>query len=287
MEPSEDTPKPLGALAQIGQFFFSVFKYVDDLPLEDKQPIKEAFAACFSADPRLRATAKLLTHQDDELRRVLSGAGWLVLPRDINGPIKRELLTLGRQGNPSLIDSYLCSLFNGENTSKLQGKIESWFALPYLNDRRQIILDAAAAHTSRKWTLSIPALFPLVDGLTRRFRRERLRPGKKSAGAMQVGRVAGYYRRKEPKLFGVSLDDFVRKYLYATFDFNEGNPPSSINRHGILHGEIPDYATEANSLRVILLLDTIAQFIRAFEEKRRKQRTRVPSGQKRMDTPKR
>lgn len=269
MQPAQNTPKPPGFLGQIGQFFFGVFRYVDDLPLDDKQRIKEAFTACLSADPRLRPTAKLLRQEDDELRRALSGAGWWVLPRDINGPIKRHLRELGREGNPAMIDSYLCSLFNGENTPKLRDKIESWFDLPYLNDRKRIILDAADAHNSRKWTLSIPTLFPLVDGLTRKFRRERLRAGKKPGGTMQVSRVTDYYKRKQPKLFGASLDDLVRKHLYANFDFNAGKPPSSVNRHGVLHGEISDYATEANSLRVFLLLDTIAQFIRAFEGKKR------------------
>jgi len=275
MQPTQNTPKPPGFLSWLGQLFVRILRHVDALPLEDKQPFKDALLAVLSADARFRETAKLLTQDDIELRRVLSDECWWVLPRDINGPIKRDLLRLSREGNPTMIDSYLCSLFNGENARKLQGKIEGWFDLPYLNERKQIILDAVDAHNSRKWTLSIPALLPLADGLTRKFRRERLRPGKKSGSTMQVRRVAEYYKRKQPKLFGASLDDFVRKHLYANFDFGAGGPPSSINRHGILHGEISDYATEANSLRVLLLLDTIAQFIRTFEEKRRNSKSRV------------
>jgi hypothetical protein len=34
----------------------------------------------------------------------------------------------------------------------------------------------------------------------------------------------------------------------------------SMNRHGILRGEIVAYGTETNSLKVFLLLDTIQQF---------------------------
>lgn len=275
MQPAQNAPKPLGVLAQVGQFFVDVLKYVDALPLEDKQPFKEALVAYLSVDTPLRATAKLLTKEDDELRRVLLDRCWWVLPRDINGPIKRDLLRLSREGNPTMIDSYLCSLFNGGNAHKLQEKIESWFDLPYLKERRQIILDAADAHNSGKWTLSIPTLLPLFDGLTRKFRRERLRPGKKPGGTAQVGRVAEYYKRKQPKLFGVSFADFVQKRLYANFDFGTGEPPSSANRHGILHGEISNYATEANSLRVLLLLDTIAQFIRTLEQKRRNSKSHV------------
>jgi hypothetical protein len=61
----------------------------------------------------------------------------------------------------------------------------------------------------------------------------------------------------------------MRKQMFAKFDLNNGVSPSSINRHAILHGEIFDYATEANSLKVFLLLDTISQFIQAVERRRK------------------
>jgi hypothetical protein len=44
----------------------------------------------------------------------------------------------------------------------------------------------------------------------------------------------------------------MRKQMFAKFDLNNGVSPSSINRHANLHGEMFDYATEANSLKVFL-----------------------------------
>jgi hypothetical protein len=246
-----------------------VVQRVDALSLEDKQEAKDAIIALLSASGRHTETIKLLTKQDDELRRVLSDRGWWVLQKDINGPVKRELLRLGREGEADQIDKYLCALFNENDGARLKAKIEMWFEVPYLAERKQIILDSLEAHRSGKWTLSIPALLPLIDGIVRRFRRERLRRSKNQGRTMHVDKFTEYYRKKQPRHFGGSFASFVHKHMFATYDFNNGTPPSSINRHGIMHGEISDYATEANSLRVFLLLDTIAQFIRAIERSRK------------------
>jgi hypothetical protein len=241
----------------------------DALSLEDKQPAKEALLEILSASGRYSASVRLLTKDDEEMRRILSDRGWWVLQRDINGPVKRELLRLGREGKADQIDSYLCALFNENDAAQLRAKVESWLELPYLADRKRVIIDSLEAHKAGKWTLSIPALLPLVDGIVRRFRKEHLRPSKNPGRVIQVRKFAEYYRKKQPKLFGGSFARFMHTHMYAKFDFDSGAPPSSINRHGILHGEIRDYATQANSLRVFLLLDTIAQFIRAFERRRK------------------
>jgi hypothetical protein len=86
---------------------------------------------------------------------------------------------------------------------------------------------------------------------------------------MQVDKFIDYYRRNQPKLFGKSLHSFMHKQVFAKFDFNNGVSPSSINRHAILHGVTFDYATEANSLKVFLSLDTISQFIQVMEFRRK------------------
>jgi hypothetical protein len=219
---------------------------LDELPIETKQEIKECWIHLLSISGN-RASITQLTKEDDALSSILSAHGWWILQRDINGPIKRELLRLGRAGNTSEIDCYLCSLFNENDGARLRERIEPWFKLPYLAHRKQIILDSLEAHKAGKWTLTVPALLPLVDGLMRRFRQERLRGSKNPNRVMHADKFADYYRRNQPKLFGKSFGRFVREHMFAKFDLNNGASPSSINRHAILHGEIFDYVTEANS----------------------------------------
>ena len=268
----------------IGHLARSVFntlgefaKKIDELPLEDKQEIKEGLIDLLSINGKHRASVRLLTREDDELSRILSARGWWILQRDINGPVKRELLRLEREGKTSGIDCFLCSLFNENDGARLGERIEDWFKLPYLADRKQIILDSLEAHKSGKWTLTVPALLPLVDGLMRRFRKEHLGRSKNPKRSNSEDKFAAYYRRKQPRLFGKSVASFIREHMFATFDFNNGASPSSINRHAILHGQIFDYGTEANSLRVFLLLDTISQFVQAVERRRKTSAVCKPS----------
>jgi hypothetical protein len=84
---------------------------------------------------------------------------------------------------------------------------------------------------------------------------------------MQVHKFAEYYRRKEPALWGTPFETIVKTVVYSHFDFGTTTRPSSLNRHGILHGEIADYATEAHSLKTFLLIDTIAGFVKVFEKR--------------------
>jgi hypothetical protein len=248
---------------KLGEFAIKV----DELPIEAKQEIKEGFVRMLAISGKHRASIKLLTQEDDELSRILSARGWWILQRDINGPVKRELLRLGREGKTSEIDCYLCSLFNENDGARLRERIEAWFKLPYLADRKPIILDSLEAHKAGKWTLTVPALLPLVDGLMRRFRKEHLRRSKNPNKTIHADKFVDYYRRNQPKLFGKSFASFVREHMFAKFDFSNGASPSSINRHAILHGEAFDYATEVNSLKVFLLLDTISQFIQTVERR--------------------
>jgi len=264
-----------------GQFIRSFFsalgqalKKLDEAPLEHKQELKEQLIGLLSTTDRNRATIRLLTKEDDELSRILDAHGWWILAKDINGPVKRELIRLGQSADTSAISGYLCSLFRENDAARLKERIDAWCTLPYLADRKQIVLDSLEAHKAGKSTLTVPALLPLVDGMMRKFQRQYLRPGHPNK-AIQVKKFVDYFCRNQPKLFGKAFRAFMYKQMFATFDFNNGVCPSSINRHAILHGEIFDYATEANSLRVFLMLDTLSQFIQVTERRRKASAERV------------
>src|SRR6267142_3915008 len=182
---TQNTTRPVGQfLWQLARSFFNalgeIVQKIDELPLEAKQGVKEGVVHLLSRTGQSRATLELLTGEDEELSRILSACGWWVLQRDINGPVKRALLRLGREGKTAEIDRYLCAMFTENGAARLREKIDTWSKLSYFADREQIVLDALEAHIGGKWTLAIPALLPLVDGLTRRFRKDYLRRSKNS-----------------------------------------------------------------------------------------------------------
>jgi len=220
--------------------------------------------------------AHFLFKDDRELAEVLSRYEWWVLERDINGSIQRDILRLGRKGTQKEIDEYLCALFREDNHARLEKKVAAWFKTPYLAEHAEIVAQCLAAHKEGKFCLSVATLLPLLNGLTRRFRRETFgtRPQKSSTGAphrrkaVEVALVAEYYQSLEPPLWGQPLFEAIKTKFYGGYGFGSGTAPTSLNRHGILHGEIFDYGTEVNSLKVFLLLDTFQHFCRSVQERK-------------------
>jgi hypothetical protein len=62
--------------------------------------------------------------------------------------------------------------------------------------------------------------------------------------------------------------DFVQGQVFAKSSFGKNPPPDNpFNRHWILHGRVPLYWSEANSLRAFLLVHVLAQVARLAEDR--------------------
>ena len=159
-----------------------------------------------------------------------------------------------------LVDEFICGKFREREFEMLEGAVARWWCVRYLKERQNIILDALSAHKNGIYTLSIPAVLPLLDGLAFEIiehgssRKHTTEAAERyyQHEAANLNRLAEDY---EDALWSDLFCTAVREYVYAGYDFRAERPPSVINRHGILHGRLKDYSTEANSLRVFLLLD--------------------------------
>jgi hypothetical protein len=81
-----------------------------------------------------------------------------------------------------------------------------------------------------------------------------------------VKQVARDWKTQEQELWTQLYVDVVIDVMYDNVDFT--NKPPYLNRHFILHGRMPDYATDLNSLRVILLADSVAHLWRAKQKQK-------------------
>ncbi len=122
--------------------------------------------------------------------------------------------------------------------------------------RLAIVSDALDAHDSGKFTLSVPVLLAQADGICWDIFDRFL-----------FTNHAGRLDRRIRELIGVSPgSDFMCEALLrrgslqvqtSVRDQKQASEPryGPLNRHGVLHGVDADYATEANSLRAVLLID--------------------------------
>jgi hypothetical protein len=259
-------------------FAFKAMEAYDALPLEPKYRIKKYFQMVLVQGGH-RETADILLRDETELAKVLANQGWWVLERDITGPIQRDILRLAQKDGPGEIDTYFCKLFSENNYALLDTKVQSWLANNYMAERKEIVLDCLWAHKQQRYTLTIPSLLSLFDGLTRGSVR-RSKQGNnlqgKRAGSIRVKQFADTYRRKEPSLWSSGFRRVINEFVFESFKFDSQVPRTSLNRHGILHGEIAHFGTESNSLKLFLMIDTVQNFIQACERDSLARRSLAP-----------
>lgn len=148
-----------------------------------------------------------------------------------------------------------------------------------------IFENALDAHKHSKWTLSIPALLPQIEGIAIDILRERgldfSRKSlviKKSAKRKTAQTLASQVFSLLP-IDSFSLSEMVAIYtllhylegqLYGWTDFlgeaNQSEEQDSLNRHAILHGVQINYASQENSLKCFLVLDALQLTTKALKQ---------------------
>jgi hypothetical protein len=153
------------------------------------------------------------------------------------------------------VKEYVFRKFRRDKYRLLNRTVRGWWRVPYMNKRKKAIRAAINAHKKRHFELAIPALLPLIDGLAAEIADGI--PNLKT-GTICAKEVATMYNAAEGEVWSECVEQVVYGLVYKDYSFKTAKrPPSSVNRHGILHGRVVDYGSELNSYRVIFLLDVM------------------------------
>lgn len=136
----------------------------------------------------------------------------------------------------------------------LEGMITRWGEQGHIPHRLPILRDAVRAHCDGRYTLSIPAVLPQLEGTIAEMFGHR---GKIRGQHVQKYHAAAFAGAPASDNGGVN---FFRAVLLDRFEW--GDPIPLFSRHAILHGADTCYATAANSLRAFVTLD---QFLNAVQ----------------------
>ena len=148
----------------------------------------------------------------------------------------------------------------------LEGLVQKWWSNAGLAKRRRLLEDALSAHKESKFTLSVSALMPHVEGIVSDWIAAQL-PGDK---------VPFRQESKTKKFKDVVKQGLPPAFLYArileaTIDFILSGPVTATfkkwgdtlsdefaNRHAFGHGKYEEEQfSEENSIKLFLLLDTL------------------------------
>jgi hypothetical protein len=183
---------------------------------------------------------------------ILGQGGWVGMEWHFTESQARSALEICKRKGDTAMNDAMARYFNGNECALLSEMTEAWSSIPYLRDRQAIITDALSAHREGRFTLTVPSLLPLAEGLSVEILGNPVR----KENAVKV--VARDWKQREAEIWAQVFADVIENVVYKSYDFRNA-PAPYLNRHGILHGQIPDYATGANSVRVFLLIDAIAR----------------------------
>lgn len=203
-----------------------------------------------------------ITQAEKTTVEAFRAAGWPIAP-SMPRELRMRVVQLHRQGKSRYASQSILGYYRRNNFENLYSMVSSWEGHYLFQSRMHIVRDAVDAHVDGKYTLSVPALLPLVEGCLTDYVRSNTLPAR-------LGKIRDVYTAAigDPMDYGLAEWAIVQTLLYQLqmniYDFTDFESElervasrRKANRHTILHGITPKYDKESHSLRVLLLLDAI------------------------------
>lgn len=169
------------------------------------------------------------------------------------------------KGNKAAIANFFRRVYHKNNYQHLRKTVDGWNDNTLFQSRMRIIVDALDSHCSRKYTLSIPALLPVAEGIATEYcKKVCIYETKMKSRGKQKIQKALEDKRSKTALNILSLDLFflvINEITYKNTDElkeTKSNYKNFLNRHAVLHGIQKNYATAKNSLQCFMLLDVLS-----------------------------
>lgn len=194
----------------------------------------------------------LMAHEEYSLKLFCKENGFYWFSTAITLQDTLEISRMLRSG--TLTVQHLMSVYKSKLTQdNVFGLLEGADQLhPALASRLPILKDAVEAHFTGKYSLSIPALFPQIEGFHREYGHFAQKQDFSPALPKEI-----WNARLLPSL----TDSATFFNAYLTNLFKGGQPADTFNRNPILHGMTASYASEDWSLTLILIVLEIRLFL--------------------------
>jgi len=175
----------------------------------------------------------------------------------------QQLLRTRQRKGLKAVDEFVCRRFRKDRYRLLTRMSRKWSKMPYLTQNRGAFKDALKAHRDGRYRVSITMLLPLIDGLAREI---VIACKGKTRKIIVADEAVEILEERHGDIWTDGLKLVVEQVVFARCDPRKSvKPRLSLNRHAILHGiASPRYASEANSLRIILVLDVFARLLQGI-----------------------
>jgi len=209
---------------------------------------------------------KLIDFRKDE-KKALIEKGWIMCPSlmQISYSALNRAVIKYREGDGGRALTKLIKQFYGasNNWEYLSKTVNSWGKHKlFTKQRMRIIKDSFWAHQHKKYTLSIPSLLPIIEGIAGDYcnKVKGLKVPKEKT-TRKVKEVVKLLKLQGDKYEAEILLELILNQLYASTDsnkFRKSKNKKKLNRHGILHGSYSGYPDATRSLKCFMILDVLS-----------------------------
>lgn len=191
-----------------------------------------------------------------------NAAGWPIVP-SMSLQLIVRVVGLYREKKVRYASRVIISFYHRRNFEHLNRMVEDWAIHPLFAPRMHILRDALEAHRQGKYTLSVPALLPQIEGILSDYVVANDIPAK-------LGKIYKVYNAAlgDPNSHNLArwtvatLLYQLKNNVYDRTDFDkEIEKPINrrrITRHTILHGIALKYDKPIHSLKTFVLLDALS-----------------------------
>jgi hypothetical protein len=202
-------------------------------------------------------------------RNVILKSGWWITPSIMQIPYGQfsEAIEKYEQGDNRAMTSLFASVYQGNNCKYLSRVIREWQKNKYFKPWKQHLEQSLNAHIRKEYSLSIPVLLLVAEGIAKNYCKDKKIPFNWSKGNDKITKAlkkAGHSDKEvddnlymlEIDLFFASIDDKI--YQKTSLLKKNRGFRYILNRHAVLHGLTSKYGTQKNSLQGFMLLDMLS-----------------------------
>jgi hypothetical protein len=200
----------------------------------------------------------------DEEKVALKETGWIMCP-SVGGMFASNLRLAVVKYNKGDKGKALTNLMKdyygvNNNWNRLEKTIHIWKTNKlFTKQRMKIIEDCFWAHSSEKYTLSIPSLLPIIEGVAGDYCKRKGLKIPESKSTKKAKETAKLLEKQGDNYESEILLSLIESQLYIdSSKLKKNRNKKYLNRHGILHGSYSGYADSTRSLKCFLVLDVLS-----------------------------
>lgn len=211
--------------------------------------------------------AERIREQKKRLRESMLKSGWWLTPSLMKVPVNWLLQAVSdyQNGSRAAITNLFRKIYQRENCKNLESVVINWRRNKLFSPWQNHIADALDSHKNKKYTLSVPVLLLVAEGIATDFCREVgiYKKRDRSRGGEKIKKAVQKHYGKSSSLLSSDLDlleNAIDTTIYQNTDLIKKKLHTNIlNRHAVLHGLKKNYGTMKTSLQAFMLLDVLSE----------------------------